>query len=458
MNQIGHNHMSIDCIGIKDIARQKNAIDSNVGIGIKKIYKAHVLYTKEKSHFEVLENGYVAVDANGRVTGVAKDLASLDSKEAEIIDFGDRLLIPAMNDLHVHAPQYRNQGIAMDLELLPWLQDYTYPEEMKYAELDYAERMYSRFVRDLWRFGTMRACVFATIHTESTRLLMRLFQKVGMGALVGKVAMNRNCPKGLSESVEETMLGYEALIEEFNKPEALVRPVVTPRFIPSCTPEMLHACGELAAKYQLPVQSHLSENKDEIALVQTLEKESTCYGDAYNRYGLFGQTPTVMAHCVWTEGEEMELMKRNNVMVAHCPTSNLNVSSGMAPIRQFIDKGLHVGLGSDISGGHDLNIFRIMVYAIQVSKMYYQQNHQRSFLTLSEVFWLATKSAGSFFGRVGSFEHGYEFDALVINDSNLNHDNYSLLERLERYIYLGDDRQIEHRFCRGKEIKEPRIS
>ena len=424
---------------------------------MKKIYKAHILYAKEKSHFEVLENSYVAVDADGRVTGVSTDLASLDSEGAEVTDFGDRLLIPAMIDLHVHAPQYRNQGIAMDLELLPWLQDYTFPEEMKYANLEYAERMYRRFVRDLWRFGTMRACVFATIHTESTRLLMRLFQEAGMGALVGKVAMNRNCPEGLSESVEETMLGYELLIDEFNKPEALVRPIVTPRFIPSCTPEMLHACGELAIKHQMPVQSHLSENKDEIALVQTLEKESTSYGDAYNRYGLFGQTPTLMAHCVWTEGEEMELMKRNGVMVAHCPTSNLNVSSGMAPVRRFLDEGLSVGLGSDISGGHDLNIFRMMVYAIQVSKMHYQQNHQQPFLTLSEAFWLATKSAGSFFGRVGSFEPGYAFDALVINDSDLNHDNYSLLERLERYIYLGDDRQIEHRFCRGKEIKEPRI-
>ena len=425
---------------------------------MKKIYKAHILYTKEKSHFEVLENSYVAVDADGRVTGVTTDLAESDSEDAEVTDFGDRLLIPAMNDLHVHAPQYRNQGIAMDLELLPWLQDYTFPEEMKYANLGYAERMYRRFVHDLWRFGTMRACVFATIHTESTRLLMRLFQEAGMGALVGKVAMNRNCPEGLSEPVEETMLGYEALIDEFNKPEALVRPIVTPRFIPSCTPEMLLACGELAAKYQMPVQSHLSENKDEIALVQTLEKESTSYGDAYNRYGLFGQTPTLMAHCVWTEGEEMELMKRNGVMVAHCPTSNLNVSSGMAPIRRFLDEGLRVGLGSDISGGHDLNIFRMMVYAIQVSKMYYQQNHQQPFLTLTEAFWLATKSAGGFFGRVGSFEPGYEFDALVINDNDLNHDNYSLLERLERYIYLGDDRQIEHRFCCGKEIKEPRIS
>ncbi len=423
------------------------------------IYRANIIYTPQSNHFEVVPHGYIAVN-DGQVEGVYSELPQHLSGHA-VTDWGDRLLIPAMNDMHVHAPQYRNQGIAMDLELLPWLQNYTFPEEMKYADTGYAERMYRRFVRDLWRFGTMRSCVFATIHTESTRLLMHLFQEAGMGAMVGKVGMNRNCPEGLSEKVEDMVKGYEELIAEFSMPDGqvnpLVQPIITPRFIPSCTSEMLSACGQLAVKYQLPVQSHLSENKDEIAWVQQLEKESTSYGDAYNRYNLFGQTPTVMAHCVWTDGEELELMKRNGVMVAHCPTSNFNVASGMAPIRKFLEEGLRVGLGSDISGGHDLNIFRMMVYAIQVSKMHYQQNHEQPFLTLSEAFWLATKSAGSFFGHVGSFEPGYEFDALVIDDSDLNHDNYSLLHRLERYIYLGDDRQIEHRFCRGKEIMAPKI-
>lgn len=424
---------------------------------MKKIYKAHILYTKEQSRFEVLENGYIAVDANGRVTGVAANLSSLDSEDAEIVDYSDRLLIPAMNDLHVHAAQYRNQGIAMDLELLPWLQNYTFPEEMKYADIDYAELMYRHFVHDLWRVGTMRACTFATIHTESTHLLMRLFQEAGMGALVGKVGMDRNCPEELKESVEEMVKGYESLIHsQCSDAQSLVRPIITPRFIPSCTPEMLRACGELAAKYHLHVQSHLSENKDEVALVQKLEPESSCYGNAYDRYGLFGQTPTVMAHCVFTEGEELELMRRRGVMVAHCPTSNLNVTTGIAPIRQFLDEGVRVGLGSDISGGHDLSIFRVMVYAIQTSKLHYQRNHARSFLTLSEAFWMATKSAGSFFGRVGSFEPGYEFDALVIDDHNLLIDaNYSILERLERFVYMGDDRHIIARYCQGRLIPDP---
>ena len=437
---------------------------------MKKIYKAHILYTKERSHFEVLENGYIAVE-NGIVMGVAASLAELKDQcssaqgqasmadaqwqNAEVIDFGNRLMIPAMNDMHVHAPQIHNQGVAMDLELLPWLQNYTFPEEAKYADIHYAERMYRRFVHTQWLFGTMRSCAFGTIHTESTRLLMKLYQEAGMGALVGKVAMNRNCPDNLSEDVEASIEGTEQLIAEFNQPDALVRPIITPRFVPSCTPELLKACGQLAAKYNLPVQSHLSENTSEIAWVAELEPESKSYGDAYNRYGLFGQTPTIMAHCVWTGGHELELMKQNNVMVAHCPTSNFNIASGMAPVRTFFEEGLQIGLGSDISGGHDLNMFRMLVYAIQVSKMHYQIDHNKAFLTLPEVFWIATKSAGSFFGRVGSFEPGYEFDALVIDDSVLHPDEYSLPHRLERFIYVGDDRQIVHRFCRGQLITEP---
>ena len=431
---------------------------------MKKVYKAHILFTKEKDRFEVYENGYIAVE-DGIVVGVASNLEALNAQDAEVIDFGDKLLIPAMNDMHVHAPQVHNQGVAMDLELLPWLQNYTFPEEAKYADVQYAERMYRRFLHTQWLFGTMRSVVFSTVHTDSTRKLMQLYQEAGMGALVGKVAMNRNCPDELCEDVDAAIAGNEQLIKEFNAQcsmfnaqcPPLVRPIITPRFVPSCTPELLKACGELAKKYQLPVQSHLSENTSEIAWVAELEPESKSYGDAYNRYGLFGQTPTIMAHCVWTAGSELELMKKNGVMVAHCPTSNFNLSSGMAPVRNLLDAGIRIGLGSDISGGHDLNMFRMLVYAIQVSKMQYQQNHDKAFLTLSEIFWIATKSAGSFFGKVGSFEPGYEFDALVIDDSVLYPAEYSLQHRLERFIYVGDDRQIVHRFCRGKEVEEPKV-
>ena len=145
-------------------------------------------------------------------------------------------------------------------------------------------------------------------------------------------------------------------------------------------------------------------------------------------------------------------------MVAHCPTSNFNLASGMAPVRRFIEAGIPVGLGSDVSGGHDLSIFRMMVYAIQVSKMHYKRDRSCAFLSLSEAFWMATKSAGSFFGQVGSFEPGYDFDALVIDDGELMIDaGYSLLERLERFVYIGDDRHIVARYCQGRPVPDPKV-
>lgn len=406
----------------------------------------------------MVPGGYIAVEDDGIIDGVYTELPEELANEP-ITDYGDRLLIPAMNDMHVHAPQYRNQGLAMDLELLPWLQNYTFPEELKYADTAYAERMYSRFVRDLWRYGTMRVVAFASVHLESTKVLMRLLNKAGMGGLVGKVNMNRNCPEALQESVSDARKACDELMREFDRDDSLVRPIMTPRFIPSCTPEMLEACGEMVRKYQLPVQSHLSENHSEIELVKTLEPESKHYADAYNRYGLLGETPTIMAHCVWTDGDELQMLRERGVMVAHCPTSNLNIASGMAPIRRFLDEGIAVGLGSDMSGGHDLSIFRMMVYAVQTSKMHYQRDNSKAFLSLAEAFWIATKSAGSFFGKVGSFEPGYEFDALVIDDKELMiDDSYTLLQRLERFVYIGDDRHITARYCQGRLIPEPEIA
>lgn len=421
-----------------------------------KIYRANIIFTPTPEQFQIMEHGFVVVSDNGLVENVYSELPSQYSKEP-IIDFGDKLLIPAMNDLHVHAPQYRNQGIAMDLELLPWLNTYTFPEESKYKDTRYAEKMYRRFVRDLWRVGTMRTSAFATIHREASCLLADLFREAGMGAYIGLVGMDRNGPDTLANTVDEMVRDQKALIEHLQGQD-LVRPILTPRFVPSCTPAMMTAYSQLAKEYNLPVQSHLSENRSEIAWVKELEPESTCYGDAYLRYGLFGQTPTLMAHCCYTEGEELRLMKEHQVFVVHCPTSNCNLASGMAPIRTFLNEGVPVALGSDISGGHHLSIFQVMQYTLQISKLKYAQSEGKMpFLTLSEAFYLATKSGGSFFGKVGSFEPGYEFDALVIDDSDLNMDNYDLAHRLERYTYLGDDRQIVKRFCRGQEIPEPRI-
>lgn len=421
-----------------------------------KIYRANILFTPTPEAFRILEHGYIAVDDAGFVIDTYETLPE-QYKNEPVTDFGDQLLMPAMNDLHVHAPQYRNLGIAMDLELLPWLNTYTFPEETKYKDLAYAERMYRRFVRDLWKLGTMRAAIFATIHPEATCLLADMLHEAGLGGMVGLVGMDRNCPETLRNNAQEVVEGTKRVLEH-TASMPLVSAIITPRFVPSCTPEMMTALGELAKEYQLPVQSHLSENQSEIAWVKELEPESTCYGDAYRRYGLFGQTPTLMAHCCYTSGEEFEMMRANHVFAVHCPTSNCNIGSGIAPIRRFMNAGIPVALGSDVSGGSGFSIFRVMHYTLQMSKLkWVHGGHKEAFLSLSEAFWLATKSGGSFFGKVGSFEPGYAFDALVVDESDLNFDNYPIQHRLERYIYLGDDRQLTHRFCQGKEIQAPAI-
>ena len=404
----------------------------------------------------MIEHGYVVVGDDGNVIDTYQTLPA-EYEGVAVTDFGDQLLMPAMNDLHVHAPQYRNLGIAMDLELLPWLNTYTFPEESKYKDPAYAERMYRRFVRDLWKLGTMRAAIFATIHPDASCLLADLLNEAGMGGVVGLVGMDRNGPDTLSNTVEEAVEGTKRLmVHTASMP--LVSTIVTPRFVPSCSPEMMTALGQLANEYHLPVQSHLSENPSEIAWVKELEPESTCYGDAYLRYGMFGQTPTLMAHCCYTDGEEFELMRKHQVFAVHCPTSNCNLGSGIAPIRRFLDAGIPVALGSDVSGGSGFSIFRVIHYALQMAKLQWRFTDQKeNFLSLSEVFYLATKSGGSFFGKVGSFEPGYAFDALVVDDSDLNFDHYTIQHRLERYIYLGDDRQLTHRFCQGRELAAPMI-
>lgn len=421
-----------------------------------KIFKANILHTPTPEKIEAIPHGFIAVDDNGSIEGIYPTLPS-HLQGIAITDFGDRMLIPAMNDLHLHAPQYRNMGMALDLPLLQWLETYTFPEESKFSDLKYAEKIYKRFVHELWWNGTMRCAVYATIHRDTTLLLARLLQESGMGAYIGLVGMDRNCPEYLQNSTTEVIRDTTQLLQVLDG-DPLVHPIVTPRFVPSCSSEMMDALGKLAIRKNIPVQSHLSENVNEIAWVRELEPESTCYADAYYRHGLFGQTPTLMAHCCYSDGIELELMRKQQIYAVHCPSSNCNLPTGMAHVRKLLNNGIKVALGSDISGGHTMSIFSIIRYAIEVSKIIHAETSgQEPFLTLSEAFWIATKSGGSFFGKVGSFESGYAFDALVIDDQRLNSSEYTLAERLERYIYLGDPADIQHRFCQGKELSAPSI-
>lgn len=415
-----------------------------------RIIKGNIIFTPTKDKFEVIKNGYIVL-SDSKIINICQDLPE-EYKNYELIDYKDKLIIPGMNDLHCHAPQYRNIGIAMDKELLPWLNDYTFPEESKYIDPNYGEKMYKRFIKELYKNGTTRVATFATIHKESTIKLLELFIESGLGAYVGKVNMDRNSCDTLCEETLSSINDTVEIINLYKNKSDLVKPIITPRFVPTCSEQLLKALGELTLKYNLPVQSHLSENLNEISWVKELHPNSKFYGDVYNSYNLFGDTPTLMAHCVHLTDDEIELMRNKNTYAVHCPTSNANLASGIMPIRKLLNNNVKVAFGSDVSGGHTFSIFKTMVYAIEFSKLLWSQNKDYDFLSLSEAFYIATKSGGSFFGKVGSFEKNYDFDALVIDDSELNFDNFSLLERLERFIYLGDDRHIYHRYVCGSLI------
>lgn len=419
------------------------------------VLRGNIIYSNTDTSANYLENAYL-ICVNQKVCGVFSELPSL-YKDCPIIDYKDQLIIPGMSDLHLHAPQYPFRGLGMDLELIDWLNTNTFPEEAKYQDLNYAKEAYSIFTADLLHSTTTRACIFATLHLEATLLLMDLLEKSGLCTYVGKVNMDRNGSAELQEKDPDTAYAdTRNWIIQSQKAFKHTKPILTPRFIPSCSDELMRKLKMLQTEFQLPMQSHLSENLDEIKWVKELVPEAKFYGDAYHLFGLFGNDmPTIMAHCVYSTDAEIELMKQNGVFVAHCPESNVNIASGIAPIRHYLDKKLHVGLGSDVAGGSSLSLFKAMALTIQSSKLYYRLvDISKKPLSFEEAFYLATLGGGAFFGKVGSFLEDYAFDAVVLDDSNIKSPRpVTLKERLERAVYLADQVKITAKYVDGHKLK-----
>ena len=342
----------------------------------------------------------------------------------------------------------------MDLELLDWLHTHTFPEEAKFQDLAYAEPAYRQFTHALKHSFTTRAAIFATAHTEATLLLMDLLDESGLITYVGRVNMDWDCPEPLRESdpkaaLEETRRWLDAVQGRYHR----TRPILTPRFVPTCSAPLLESLGQLARETKLPVQSHLSENPKEIALVQERFPDASCYAQVYDRFGLLS-TRCIMAHCVHSGPEELALLTERGVFMAHSPESNTNLASGVAPTRRFLEQGLSVGLASDVAGGSSLNLFRAMAHAVQASKLRWRLlDEDTPPLTFPQVFWLATLGGGRFFGPVGTFAKGYAFDALVLNDRLFPTVlPLPIEQRVERLAYLAEERCLTAKFVSGRRI------
>lgn len=417
------------------------------------ILKGHLIHTPSPAGFSVIENGYLAVE-DGKIVGCFPILPER-YEGLPLTDFGDRLIIPGLCDTHVHAPQYAFRGLGMDLELLDWLNQHAFPQEALYVDLAYAHRAYGQFAQGMKESATTRASVFATLHAPASVLLAERLEAAGMRGFVGKVNMDRNAPDNLRE--ESAAASLKSTEEWLEKAAGFrhVKPILTPRFIPSCTDALLDGLATIRKRDNLPLQSHLSENLSEIAWVKELCPAARCYADAYAIHGLLDPgANTVMAHCVHPTETEIALLKERDVLVSHCPASNANLCSGVAPIRRYLDEGIRVGLGTDVAGGFSLSIFRAMTDAVQQSKLraHYDPDKPRP-LSLAEAFYLGTKGGGTLFGKTGCFEPGYQADVLVLDDGGLLCPApLGVEERLERAVYLADQVCLTAKYAGGEEV------
>ena len=412
--------------------------------------RGNFLWSAGPDELNVRPGAYGVCDEEGLCAGVFEELPEM-YKSLPVRDLGDTLILPGYSDLHFHASQYENLGLGMDLTLLDWLRELTYPEEARFRDGDHARAVYNRLAEELRAGFTTRVAAFATVHREGTEILMERLEKAGLAGYVGKVNMDRNAPAYIRErdaacSLEETERWIAETAGRFQN----IHPILTPRFVPSCTPELMEGLGRLRRKYGLPLQSHLDEQPEEIAWVRELCPGSESYAHVYGNDGLLG-SDVLMAHCVYLTDEECTLMKKTGTWVVHCPCSNANVRSGIAPIRKYLDLGLNIGLGSDISGGHSLDMADTLREALSVSRLLWRLGEEEyTHLSAREVFYLATAGGGAFFGKVGRFEPGYAFDAVAVDDGAWRRTEDDLSARFQKMIYRANARNVTAKYVAGK--------
>jgi len=415
------------------------------------ILKGTIVSAPALGQLEVTEHGFLVAE-DGVIRGVFPLLPE-QYAGAPVEDFGDALILQSFADLHLHAPQYPMLGTGMDLPLLDWLNAYAFPTEARFADPDYAREIYRKLARELVENGTTRVCMFSSLHRKATLILMEELEKAGVTGYVGKVNMDRNnAPGVLEETTEESMRETLQWLEECSSFQH-VKPMLTPRFTPSCSNRLLSFLGKLAADRNLPVQSHLSENQAEMAWVRELHPDCRQYWETYAKYGLWNRR-TVMAHCVWSDARERTAMRDAGVTAVHCANSNQNICSGVAPVRVMLQEGVHVALGSDIAGGDQLHMFDVVAATVRASKARrILDGWETDFLTVPEGWFLGTSAGAAFFGEQPGFAPGNRLHALVLEDGTLPQPHpLTVAERLERSVYLRQPGAIRAVWSEGRKV------
>ncbi|KAF4632287.1 hypothetical protein G7Y89_g5848 [Cudoniella acicularis] len=387
-----------------------------------------------------------------------------------------QFFFPGFIDTHIHASQYPNAGIFGKTTLLDWLNTYTFPMESSLASQSKAKTVYTRCIERTLSHGTTTAAYYATISVPSTNLLAELCLSHGQRAFIGRCCMDSLSPDYYrDESAASSIADTKATIEHIKKIDpqnALVTAIITPRFAPSCTSELMHGLGALHKETNLPIQTHISENKNEIELVNKLFPGHEHYTGVYDDHGLL-TSKTILAHGVHLSEAEVDLIVKKEAKISHCPASNSAITSGTAKVRWLLQKGVEIGLGTDVSGGYSASILEAVRQAALVSRHVAMAGDEEAKLSIEEVLYLGTQGGAKVVGledKVGSFVVGKEWDAQliglgsvdtsVIGDGEGNVDIFGWEtwdDRVAKWVYNGDDRNTLAVWVKGRLVHERKL-
>jgi guanine deaminase len=396
------------------------------------------LHAPVRGQLEVLREALIVVGRDGAIKAVHRresheisNLARRFAATGDLVTFGrEQYLLPGLVDLHIHAPQWPQLGKALDLPLEDWLQTYTFPLEARYESTTFAQTVYESLVDGLLANGTTTAVYFGTLHLAATRVLADVCLQRSQRALIGRVAMDniQQCPAYYRDVSAQ---GAESDTREFieyvrsmhGNGSSLIMPVITPRFIPGCSDELLTRLGALSRETGCYVQTHCSESDWEHRhVLQRCGKTDTAALDAF---GLLSRH-TILAHGNFVTDADISLIGERGAAIAHCPLSNVYFSDAVFPLRKVLQQGLHVGLGSDIAGGASPSILENARHAVIASRSLEsgvdpaldrdQRRRPDSRIDALTAFWLATAGGGIALDLpVGLFREGYQFDAVLID-------------------------------------------
>lgn len=441
--------------------------------------QGNAFYSLDFDKIKYVNNGIFCVNDEGYIDEVYEEkdkdydlirLKYLKNGKLRILSDSE-VMLPGFVDLHIHASQWPQAGTALDKPLETWLGEYTFPLESRYKDLEFANEVYRGIISSTLRHGTTTALYFATVDTESSILLARLCGELGQRGLVGKVVMDD--PKANPEycrdsSPEEAINETEKFINEVFKIKGLykqkVYPVVTPRFIPSCTSEALEGLAMLAKKYDVHIQTHCSESDWAHQFVK--EKYGLNDAQALDKFGLI-TSKTVIAHAPFLETDDLKLIAEKKTTIAHSPLSNAYFANSVLPLKDFASKGVNIGMATDISGGYSPSMYQAIRQAVISSRMLQDgvnpllqsdvRGRKDSSITLNNAFYSATVAAGIALDLpIGRLEKGYSFDIQIIDINNNIPRFYkekNIEDLLHKILLLSESSNIKEVWVQGSRVK-----